>query len=118
MQIVGLSPDLPANLKLATEKHKLKYRLLSDSDARAIKAMGLAFRVADGVNARLRRFGIDIEKASGRRHHLLPVPAVYLLDREGRVAFSYVNPNYRVRCDPQAILAAAARLIKPKPKAL
>ena len=51
-----------------------------------------------------RRFGIVFE--AGRRGKL-PVPAVYLVDSEGTVQFNYVHPNYRVRLDPDLLLAAA-----------
>lgn len=39
---------------------------------------------------------------------MLPVPGVFLIDAAGRVSFSYVNPDYRVRI-PAAVVLAAAR---------
>jgi hypothetical protein len=30
-----------------------------------------------------------------------------VVDADGVITFSYVNPNYRVRCDPDVVLAAA-----------
>ena len=52
-------------------------------------------------------FGIDLEKASGENHGQLPVPSVFVLDQDGVIQFHYVNPDYRVRIDPDVILAAA-----------
>jgi peroxiredoxin len=73
----------------------------------AAKAFGLAFRVDDKGYQRLSGYGIDLEAASGEKHHLLPVPAVYLVGKDGIVQFQYVNPNYRVRLTPEVLLAAA-----------
>ena len=67
----------------------------------------MAFRVDDAGYARLKGFGIDLEERSGQAHHLLPVPAVLILDKTGRIRFSYVNPDYKVRVAPEVLLEAA-----------
>lgn len=38
---------------------------------------------------------------------MLPVPAVYLLDKEGRVTYVYTNTDHTQRLDPKALLTAA-----------
>ena len=107
-QIIAVSPDRPQKLKQSTEKHKLKYRLLSDSEMTAAKALGIAFRVDDAtVNKYKTDYGIDLEADSGHKHHLLPVPSVFLVGRDRIIQFSYVNPNYKVRIDPAVLLEAA-----------
>jgi len=35
------------------------------------------------------------------------VPAVYLVDGEGMITFHYVHPDYKIRLDPDLLLAAA-----------
>ncbi len=54
-----------------------------------------------------KKFGIDLEEASGETHHLLPVPSVFLVSEQGRIVFEHVDPNYKVRVDPDVLLAAA-----------
>jgi hypothetical protein len=43
---------------------------------------------------------------------VLPVPSVFLIDAAGRVQFSYVHPDYRVRIPAAVVLAAARALAK------
>lgn len=105
-RILAISPDLPQNLKSTVEKNTLRYVLLSDSKMEAARAFGLAFRVDEQGYKRLSGYGIDLEAASGEKHHLLPVPAVYLV-KDGIIEFQYANPNYRVRLNPEVLLAAA-----------
>ena len=38
----------------------------------------------------------------------LPVPAIYLIGRDGRILFSYVHFDYSVRLETRVLLAAAA----------
>jgi peroxiredoxin len=106
-RILAISPDLPENLTASVDKNSLSYVLLSDSKMEAAKAFGLAFRVDDKGYERLSGYGIDLEAASGEKHHLLPVPAVYLIGKDGIIQFQYVNPNYRVRLTPEVLLASA-----------
>ena len=110
-QIIGISPDSPAELAKTIGKNKLDYTLLSDSKATAIDAMGLGYVVDAETLGKLKGYGIDLEKSSGETHHILPVPAVYLVDKTGQINFSYVNPNYKVRLD-QGVLLAAAKAYK------
>lgn len=83
------------------------YTLLSDTLLVTARAFGLAYRVDDDTVERLKGFHIDLEAASGETHHLLPVPAVFLTGTDGTIRFEYVNPDYKVRLDPDVLLAAA-----------
>lgn len=49
----------------------------------------------------------DLEKDSGYDHHLLPVPAVYLINPDGLITFQYVNPDYTTRINSEVLLTAA-----------
>lgn len=108
-QIIAISPDRPEKLRESIQKQQLQYTVVSDSRMDAAKAMGLAFRVSKETLDRYLKWGIDLEEASGETHHLLPVPAVFLLNREGIIEFQFVHPNYKVRLDPEILLAVAKR---------
>jgi len=111
-QIVAISADQPSELKKSLVKQDLGYELLSDSDAKASKAFGIAFQVDSAGTEKLRSFGIDIESASGNKEHILPVPAVFLVNKESKIDFSYVNPNYKIRLKSEIIKAAAREFEK------
>ena len=88
------------------------YRLLSDSAADISKAFGVAFRVPDEtVTLYKDKMGIDLEKsAGGNTHHILPVPSVFIVGRDGIVKFSYANPDYKVRLHPDVLVSAATHM--------
>lgn len=68
---------------------KLEFPLLSDSRHRVVDAYGLR----DPRYARLRREGI-------------PYPAVYVIDRNGRVSWARIEEDYTQRPSNQEIRAA------------
>ncbi len=114
-QVLAISPDRPEELAKTLDKQHLTYQLLSDSDAILARAFGLVFRVDDLTVEKYRGFGIDLEQASGRDHHLLPVPAVYIVDRAGVIRFAHWNPDYKTRLAPEDLVKAARELHQASP---
>jgi peroxiredoxin len=106
-QVLAISPDKPENLKKAIKENDLNYMLLSDSSAEAAKAFGLAFKVGAATRLLYKGYGIDLEDASGEDHYILPVPAVYLVDKNGILQFRYTNPDYKVRLSAEELLETA-----------
>ncbi len=72
----------------------------------AAKAFRVAYKVDEATLKQLRDYKIDIEEASGEKHHLLPVPAVFIVATDGLVQFEYVNPDYKVRIHADLLVAA------------
>jgi len=107
-QLLAISPDQPAKLRAKPSHQKLPYTLLSDSEMNATRAFGIAFKVDDALVGKYKNdYGIDLEGDSGQTHHLLPYPAVFIVDRAGVIRFVHVNPDYKVRMSPGEIVAAA-----------
>lgn len=106
-EIWFISIDKPELLYESLDDPDTHYTIYSDSSLDATRSFGLAFRVEDELNERYLGWGIDLEKASGENHHVLPAPATYILGADGVINFAYVNPDYKVRLHPDVLLAAA-----------
>ncbi len=116
-QIVAISPDKVEKIRESLKKHNLTYMLLSDSKADAIKSFGLAFQVDDATYAKYKKdYGLDLEAETGATHHLLPVPAAYVVDQKGKIHWAYYNPDYKVRVDAKDLLKAAAEAVPAQRK--
>ena len=102
-----ISLDKPELLIDSLDDPDIGYTLYSDAEAEASRALGIAFRVDDDTVERYKGFGIDLEQASGRDHHVLPVPATFIIGSDGMINFTYANPRYNVRLHPDVLLAAA-----------
>jgi peroxiredoxin len=106
-QIICISPGQPSKVRETLQKHDRKLLLLSDSLMAAARAFRIAYQVDDETLKVLAQHGVDLEAASGEKHHLLPVPAVFLVASNGIIQFEYVNPDYSVRAHPDLVIAAA-----------
>lgn len=110
MQLIAVSPDRPEALKASLNTAELDYTLLSDSKSDAIKAFGIGYVVDAKTLKQLKSYNIDLEKASGETHHMLPVPSIFIADGEAKLQFSYVNPDYTARL-PESVILEAAKVI-------
>lgn len=113
-QLIAISPDKIENLKETVEKNKLNYLLLSDSSASAAKAFGIGYKVDDSTVELYKKYELDLEKVSGEKHHILPVPSVFIAGTDGVIKFQYVNPDYKTRLSSEVVLAAAKSALPKK----
>lgn len=113
-QLVAISPDRVEKLQETSAKNNLNYLLLSDSSANAAINFGIAFQVDSPTVESYKQYGIDLEKFAGEKHHILPVPSVFIVDTTGKIKFQYVNPDYKTRLSSDVILAAAKSVITAK----
>lgn len=117
IDVFFLSGDRPellySSLSLETREEigGLDYTILSDANAQAAIALGIAFKASDRTIQRRMEKGQDIERSSMRRHGVLPVPAVFAINRKGEITFAYANANYKVRLPADELLVAAAELV-------
>ena len=102
-----ISIDKPELLLQSLDEPDIGYTIYSDSSLSATRAFGLAFKVDDALVEKYLTFDIDLEKASGESHHVLPAPATYIIGLDGIISFAYVNPDYKVRLHPDVLMAAA-----------
>lgn len=108
-RLLFVSPDRPEVLYESLKEPDVTFTLLSDASMSAARALGIAFRVDDPTHEKYRSFGIDLDAASGYDHLQLPVPAVFVVRRDGRIAYVHANPDYTQRLSPEALLEAARR---------
>jgi len=116
VDVLFLSGDRPdalySSLKRETQEaiDGLDYQIYSDADADMAMAYGIAFEEApDSIERRVAR-GDDIQGSSMLNHGVLPVPAVFAIDRDGQIAFAHANPDFKVRLPAAALLEVATEL--------
>ena len=67
---------------------------------------GLVFTLPQELKELYPRFGIDTPAANGDESYELPVPASYVVDRDGMIILDFVEIDYTKRLEPDLILKA------------
>ena len=97
------TPDAEAKTKAT---YAIPFPVLSDSDATMIEAFHVVNHVDDATFAKMKGFGLNIESYSGKTHHEIAIPSLFLIDRTGVVRWAHSDPDFKVRPSTAQILAA------------
>src|SRR5215471_2924055 len=111
-QLVAISPQTPDESLSTAEKNELAFPVLSDVGSLTAKAFGIAFDLAEELRPIYARFGHALPDKNGDDSWILPVPATYVIDRDGTVALAFVDVDYRNRLEPAEILTVLKNLSK------
>lgn len=95
--VIAVSPEKPENIKQTIEKTKATYSVLYDEGMKIMKGYDVEFELEETTLARYRSSGLDIEKNNGTNGKYLPVPAVYIIDKESNVTYRFFDADYKKR---------------------
>ncbi len=111
-KIVAVAPDQPSVLAATIATGDDGVPRLSDAAGDLMQAFGVAYRVDDATDVKLKGFKVDLAAAAGNDHRWLPMPSVFLIAADGTIRFVHADPDYKVRLDPKALLAIATTTAK------
>ncbi len=109
-RLIAVSPEKPDASLSHAEKLDLEFDVLSDPGNRVANEYGLVMSVHESLRPLYLEWGIDLPAANGDDRHELPVPATYVIDRDGLIRAAHVDKDYTKRMEPEDILAALRTL--------
>jgi peroxiredoxin len=104
-QIIAISPE---TRKYTSELRALsgaRFPFLTDVGVGYCLSINLAVFVDQTMAALIEGAGLDVPGYQGGTPWIIPIPAVFVLDRDGTIVARYVDPDYRRRMEPSDILA-------------
>jgi peroxiredoxin len=102
--LVTISPQNVKQSYFMRDQHKLRFPLLSDAGNHVARQFGLTYRVPPPQEAVYRRAFVNLPFTNGDESWELPIPATYILDRDGTVLYASANEDYSERPEPAEIL--------------
>lgn len=105
-RLVAVSPQVPDESLSLAEQHQLVFSVLSDVGSDTAKQYGLAFDLPDDLATVYDKLGFDLQRVNGGHPRTLPLPATYVIDREGVIRWAFVDTDYTKRAEPADVLAA------------
>jgi peroxiredoxin len=102
--LVAISPELPNQSLSTTEKHDLKFPVLSDVGNKLAKELGILWIQPDSLRPIFDNFGHNLKDRNGDNTFAVPLPATILVDQSGVVRNTFINPDYTKRLEPAVTL--------------
>jgi len=109
-QFAAITPEVGGRAALMSRLLDGDAELLCDVDHGLALAAGLAFYVGAPLLRQYREWGLDLASIYGNDSGFLPVPATFVVDREGIVTYAFVDPDFRIRAEPADVLDAVRSL--------
>ncbi len=104
--LVAITPEGKNGVDSTLAKTGAVFSIISDEGMIISKKYGVQFKVDDRTVGRYKNAGIDLLKLNNQKEAALPVPAVYIVNKDGAVTFRYFNEDYRRRVSVKEILDA------------
>jgi peroxiredoxin len=102
--VLAITPETEENVKKTIEKTKSSFPILEDEGMAIMKMYKVNFAVDENTIAKYKGYGIDFDKANGSNGANLPVPATYIIGKDGIVKYVFFNTDYRKRASVQDII--------------
>lgn len=103
--LIAVSPESNESIDKTIEKTKASYPILHDEGLTIMKSYDVAFPVDNKTIEKYKEYGIDFNKVNGDANGAnLPVPAIYVINKEGKIVFRHFDKNYTKRASVAEIL--------------
>jgi len=103
--VIAITPESPENISLTVRKTNANYSLVYDEGLKIMNAYKVAYQEDDKALKAYKGYGIDLLEANGNNGANLPVPAVYIINKEGKITYRFFDVNYTKRSSIKEILA-------------
>ena len=109
--LVAISPEVPDGSMTQDDISKMDFLVLSDQDAKIASAYGVAWEVPEFLLEHMRvDRNLNLDAINNGNGRVLPIPATFVLGRDGVVTWRYVDVDYRTRSEPNDIIKALQKL--------
>ncbi len=102
--LAAISPQTVKQSFFMHDQHKLRFPLLSDAGNKVARQFGLTYRVPAAQEAIYSRAFVNLPFTNGDDSWELPIPATFILDRDGTILYASANEDYTDRPEPTDIL--------------
>lgn len=103
--LLAVSPEIPTAAQMTVQKNGLTFHLLCDQGNAVARKFGLVFKLPPDLREFYLSLGINLSAHNGDESWELPLPATYLIARDGVIRNVYVDSDYVKRMEPTDILA-------------
>ena len=111
--LVALTPELPDATAATVEEHGLPFLVLTDLNHTVAERFGLVFELdADTAGRDEEKFKLS-EKNGEAAGAKLPLPATYVITPDRKIAYAFLDVDYKKRAEPAEVLKVLDGLVGP-----
>jgi peroxiredoxin len=105
--LVAISPQIERQSDFMAGQHGLPFPLLSDPGCALAEKFGLVYTIPEYQRDYYTSIMVNLPFINGEASWRLPLPATYVIGKDGKILFAEAHADFRVRPEPEEALAAA-----------
>jgi peroxiredoxin len=110
-RIVVLTPELERYTRALHKKLNLTFDILTDLHLKTAEQFRIVFTLPDYLRDLYKSFGSTLDRFHDETEYRLPMPARYVIDKEGIIRAADVNADYTIRSEPSQTVKQLQQLI-------
>ncbi|MFI2742615.1 peroxiredoxin-like family protein [Zhouia sp. PK063] len=105
-KLIAITPESYKNITKTKDKTHANFTIVSDDNENIMKAFHVNFDVTQDYQNKLKQgLGTSLDSINTSGAAVLPIPATYVINKQGKIVYSFNNPNYTQRADIDEILS-------------
>jgi peroxiredoxin len=109
--LIAITPESKEGIDSVFERTGATFSILSDEGMKISSQYGVSFKVDDRTVGRYKNAGIDLAKINNQKEVSLPVPAVYIVNKDGYISYRFFDADYKKRPWVKDIAAALGKVL-------
>ncbi len=102
--VIAVTPEKYESVNKTIAKTKASFEIISDTTNTILKQYGVNFTVEDKTIEKYKTYGVDFTAVNANTQNTLPVPAMFIIDKDGKFSYLYFNKNYTKRPSVKELL--------------
>jgi peroxiredoxin len=105
--MVAIGPQIQRQSDFMAGQHGLPFPVLTDTNNLVAEQFGLVYTVPEYYRDYYLSILVNVPFVNGEKSWRLPLPATYVIAKDGKILFAEAHADFRVRPEPEEALAAA-----------
>jgi peroxiredoxin len=111
-EIIVITPELERYTRALHKKLNLNFDILTDLHLKIAEQFRLVFTLPDYLRELYKSFDSTLDRFHDESEYRLPMPARYVVDKQGIIRAADVNADYTIRPEPSETLSQLRALTK------
>jgi peroxiredoxin len=108
--LVAVSVENPDNSLKVSKKNELDFTVLSDPNLTTARKFGIIYQMPKETDELYKSRGLDVAKHNQMEKAELPLSATYIVNQKGKIVYAYLEPDYKKRAAPEAIIEMLSKI--------
>ena len=105
-KVIAFTPETNENIVQTRKKSGLGIAVYSDTDGSIMKAFDVDYAVTEDYQNKIQeKLNTSIKETNNSETAVLPVPATFIINKEGKIVYKHFDPDYHNRASVDDILA-------------